>query len=298
MANKILRPYSRGLSRGGVPSGKVQIDWKNGITRNLVSAYIATDGVGPVDLAFRGQGNSRLSNNGTMSQMATPDGPGWGQGQFDAGGGGIGIPIPAASPLLTATNVTIFARYYVQLLSVANGASTIFGINYDATNADPFIVWGILINGGGTGGTGGIHPGWNSAGTFVDSTAQTGTLVAGKIYSVVCTFTVNGNNNIYLDGVFKGAQGFGATGPTVTTTANISIGDNTNQGRTILGAVTAGYIWDRVLTLDEIVQISASPYIFAVGNEMPGLQAPGSASTMFSPPSWYSPQPQNITIAY
>jgi hypothetical protein len=181
--------------------------------------------------------------------VAGPEGPGL---FSNATSGGMSLATP--SEFKTWTNLTLYYRGYQHTAPDLN--SFLFAINYADSDTAPYCAAAIYYDGNlNTDLT------WNSGGTNLrlDGPAA----VVGKL-SMAGVFPVGGTAYGYKDGVkWNAGQSFGASIPNYDSTSLTEIATyNGVAVRKVNATCYAAYIWDRILTDNELAYLDNEPYCF------------------------------------
>lgn len=259
-----------------VPSGPLTVDMNHRLAKGLIGAFV------PGSVGGR---------NLVGSEILIPDsGAKFGvnsEGRChvsNAANGGL--LATAGAPFKNWTNG--FTLYWRGILHGARigGNGSLISVDYDNAASDPFVVAGLYNEGSVASPQ--IALFWNSAGTFV-ATGTPLTLTAGQIGSVAGTFGIGGSSILYNNGLPVATDTFGASAPTSSATAQITIGTEAGvQARSSNASTFVAYAWNRVLTQAELQQLEWNAYDLLISNE---AVAPYWAQVAGAPPTGFFGRP-------
>lgn len=206
-----------------------QIDWKHPLTAGLVGCWLINENTG--DVIYDLSGNN---NTGAFVSVDRK------QGDINFNGINDKVLI-GTTPSLSTASVTAVIR---MMLNVSSGANdNIFGRTTNwllAVNSSDVLWWAHTQN------------------FAINTTSYTFTL--GKVVDIVLSYDENTGVQIYADGVLVGSNG--NTGP-LDTSGIVTMGrrgdDNVSSARM---DVEYGFIYDRALRANEVMQLHEDPYCF------------------------------------
>lgn len=273
----ILKPFSNIVTPGKfqVPSGQLAVDWGSCLTNGLLAAYVPNSSGDVIELT--GNAGPLRRSVGSVPDGMAPDGPG--MANTATTGGATSSVLPTSSPFQTMSNITIFTRFHC--IGASSNNAVLFSIYYNDAGTTPFLIAALTAATTGT-LTDGIKIGW-AAGGFRNLQTATLPLTAGTTFSILGTIVVNGGTAaIYYNGVSKATGVIGGTSlDAFSATTRFAMGADPATAalsRTSNGIVLAGYLWNRILDINEIINISNSPYDFIIPAEyeLSALKVPPS----------------------
>jgi hypothetical protein len=180
--------------------------------------------------SFHGNGAVRSTSNNHGFQAATPSSL------------RLGLPISIAC-VLSPRNASPDAN------------SAIFGVSHSDADAPPFISYALGYQSGGV-----FRFSGNSGGNFfiVSSSSSAADFLNQNIV-IVSTFTAN-NITIHINGVLSAEEPDSRVSPNYGDTSRVTFGIQPGTERNPQGWIEAGAIWNRRLSLSEIMQFSADPF--------------------------------------
>lgn len=281
MVASILRSFAANAlwSKNQVPQGDLAIDWTHNLTNGLIGAWVP-GAMGGVEIT--GFGPTLITQIGNVAGTPfidiTPDGPGLrSSGHF---GDGYGATTPPNYRSILGSGLSMFWRGLV--LGGGNNYTPVLMISWDNSSGGPAPVMSIGDRAGNS-----FYLTWNDG-----TTAQ---LLFGENYpafpffrSWAATFQT-GAQAIYVNGIQTGTSAL-ASVPTIGATSETSIQRYTSGN--LAGTNTAcncAYIWNRVLSAAEMLQLHLDPYGFLVPADEQDMQQ------MPPPPLPFILMPQIVT---
>lgn len=288
----IKRPNSRQLPQGG---RHFSIDWTNPLTKGLECCYLLGL-AGGVNIA--GKGFDLTLPGASTAPGMTADGPATNtpsgnQGPFSAA-------IPTTHPLTAGTQGSVFWRGAIDTFVSFGGHC---GICYNNPETSPFAVWGLI---GGSAASNAFRAEWNSGGAQ-NSTANGAAVTLGSVSSLLATFKVGGNAQVYTNGVAG------------TATAGIAQWANTATSYIVVAGEGSGAVnpsrtnivcfWSRELSAAEAMSLHVDPYQFVIIDETYSVIAAPIVASAFVyhqfPPGgrcyridWKNPLTKGLEVCY
>jgi hypothetical protein len=236
-----------------VPAGPVRINRANELTSGLVGAWLpglyAGRNLGQKDIGDLTIGYAPASHTGgTPVYRTTKEGPAW-RTNNDAGGLSL-VPVPAAWE--TGNAWTLYWRGFAT--SIGNVGIINMERNSNTNQeTSPFVIVSISWNGSSVGAA------WNN-GTF--QSGSTFTLTQPNFAAIGATFKVGGNVKLFVNGVKRATNSFGAGSPSTNVGHDsFHINDGSYTGsRTNDASPNLALIWTRELSEFEFIHMDANPY--------------------------------------
>lgn len=209
----------------------------------LKAAFFFNEGLRPVEKVT---GNLRLAPSSSVS---------FSELGLHATATDLGAEATAPSWVQVGVPHTIAVFFTYRATPDVNGY--LFGVVHNNADGNPWQSTGFSADGS-------VNVQWvgNNGGSFTGlSSGVSAASLVNKPTVAVATITGSARK-IYLDGVEKGST-TGISAPTYGASALLAAGDYTGVSRNTAAVIHAGYIWDRELTVSEIRDLSADPYVLA-----------------------------------
>jgi hypothetical protein len=219
------------------------VNWSHSITQGLVGAWVLNEGSGDIvhDLSNHG-------GDGVISEFYWDD---YGLARDALANQQIVLPttwdvLDGVTALSVATRMKCYSITADRGIFYADNHQTSDPLSFWFDNGSPDTI-GLYTN-----------TSLGAAGTFLASS----TVVANRWYSVALTWG-QGLWRVYLDGIAEGGDFPADNGGTLDASGGAyTWGNEYNGGANIdfQGAMEYGYVWNRELTPQEVVQLHFSPY--------------------------------------
>jgi hypothetical protein len=238
------------------------VDWSHPLSGGLVGCFPFNEGQGFISQNLAGN-REQLVQTGAAPWRSTSAGIG-----IETKGSSTqwiaSNPGPALKP---ANTVSIFWRGII-LGGKTGGVNNpyIFGMAFAATNTSPYCCYGF------------IRP--NAADTTIGCWVNDGALrqdafalaipssVVGVPISLLQTYDRSSANILYVNGALFGSTAVSRTAITYGATSNITVGRFPATADTPNAHHIAGYIWNRVLSPAEAMQIHNEPFSMLRGPDV------------------------------
>jgi hypothetical protein len=246
----LIKPQSWGQTRPPIGS---QIDWGHPLARGLAVCVPCNEKAGlPLEMVTR--------------QRFTPSGNAWwaNVGPTTSVAGIWRLSYPSGGPI-ESKKITTEASILWRGRKIADELGSYgyyFGISYNNFVADPYNVIALDVNNNDASGVRVVTNG--GSGVLIDQCRDTTPLPFHVPLQMLGTVR-NGSQKLWVRSASQPADAQTQTMTSILTHANDGVAIGTHGGdnnRTSGGAMEAGYVWNRVLTPDEVAWLYAEPYAF------------------------------------
>jgi len=226
------------------------------LARGLRGCWLFNEGAGP--LAWDATGNR---NDGTLVSISDPPiaASGW-----NAGLHGGALAFDGTDDRITANSLGIYSNYSIcAQFRIASSVVTAQGLlawgNEAASERRSLFLW-----------DGGSGPLKLTSSTYASNVQGATGLVNGTDYFGVITVDAAGAANVYLNGMLDGS----GTNTLVTPSSDAFHIGNIGAGSFFNGQMSLAYIFDRVLSANEVAALYMSPYAMFEPPGPPYILAP------------------------